>query len=87
MTHPPQSRDTGGEARSATPRKREKCSKKACNRASIVVVKLYTTEGPNFMAFCETHLHLVAEILEGVADDLNKQRARPRPAQADRSEP
>jgi hypothetical protein len=43
---------------------REQCSKRGCEAAAVVVIKVYTEDKPSFMAFCNAHLFVASAVLK-----------------------
>lgn len=46
---------------------RETCCKISCDNPAIIVVKTYTKGGPQFFAFCLTHLFTASDIIDLLA--------------------
>lgn len=49
---------------------REKCDKEECDEHAVMVLKLYTDDGPMYIGSCIAHLLAVSQVIENLVETL-----------------
>ena len=49
---------------------RESCNKIGCGNHATIVLKVYTTEGVNFIGFCTSHFLTISNIVDLLVEQM-----------------